>query len=216
MEALKSNSAPRGADRGGEKRGAEMLGMIGALPRLSEEMAKRLRAHEQMGEEELASFLEKLEKSATAELDRRMLQETEEFLKLLLQGGEGGEKGEAYRSAEQAERGQFSDAERLRGKGTFPGNQPGTKEQTPQQAAPSTASAATQLKGLLGEGQGASITLKGALSGRGSAVRREELLTSYRRQAEEELASEQIPEGLRETIKRYFLSLGVSESKKGE
>ncbi|TAK04393.1 hypothetical protein EPO44_06945 [bacterium] len=216
MEVFKSASSPRGSDSREEKRSAAMLAKIGTLPRLSEEMTKRLQPHEEMGEEELRSLLEKLEKSATAELDRRTLQETEEFLKLLLQGGEGGEKGEAYRLAEQAERGEFSDEERVRGKGAFPGNQPGTKERTPQQTTPSTAGAATQLKGLVGEGQGASMTLRRALPGKESVVRREELLTSYRRQAEEDLASEQIPEGLRETIKRYFLSLGVSESKGGE
>lgn len=216
MEAFRSTSPPRGADSREEKRAAAMLAKIGALPRLSEEMAKRLQPHEEMGEEELSNFLEKLEKGVATELDRRTLQEAEEFLKLLLQGGEGGEKGEAFRLAEQAERGEFSDAEKVRGMGTFPGEQPGTKERTPQQAAPPMAGAATQLKGLVGEGKSASMALRRELPGKESAVRREELLTSYRRQAEEELASEQIPEGLRETIKRYFLSLGVSESKKGE
>lgn len=216
MEAFKSAFSPRGTDGRGEKRGAEILGRLGALPRLSEELGKRIKPAKEMGEEELSNFLAQLEKSATAELDRRALQETEEFLKLLIQGGEGGEKGESSRLAERPERGEFSDAEKVRGKGAFPGNQPGTKQPAPQPATPLTAGAGTQLKGSLGEGQGSSITLRRELPGRGSVVGREELITSYRRQAEEELASEEIPEGLREMIKRYFLSLGVSESKKGE
>jgi hypothetical protein len=36
----------------------------------------------------------------------------------------------------------------------------------------------------------------------------EEVVASYRRQAEQELNSERVPEALKETIKNYFLSLG--------
>lgn len=90
------------------------------------------------------------------------------------------------------------------------------KDQALQPAPPVTAGAASQLKGFLREGKSGSIPLRGEFSGKGSIVSRQELLTSYRRQMEEELASEQIPEGLKEMVKRYFLSLGFSESKKGE
>jgi hypothetical protein len=40
-----------------------------------------------------------------------------------------------------------------------------------------------------------------------STVSPSEVVASYRRQAEQELNSERVPEGLKETIKNYFLSL---------
>ena len=40
------------------------------------------------------------------------------------------------------------------------------------------------------------------------------MIANYRRQAEEDLASEKIPEGLKDTIRKYFLSLGKAEKQK--
>ena len=40
------------------------------------------------------------------------------------------------------------------------------------------------------------------------------MIASYRRQAEAELNTERVPEGLKETIKNYFLSLEMSETAK--
>jgi len=79
--------------------------------------------------------------------------------------------------------------------------------------APLRARALTQLKGLLGEGKGKSFIVKGELRGRESEVAEEEIWMSYRRKAEVEIASEKIPEGLREVIKGYFLSLEGPEKK---
>ena len=42
----------------------------------------------------------------------------------------------------------------------------------------------------------------------------DEVIASYRRQAEAELNTERVPEALKETIKNYFLSLGMSETAK--
>lgn len=216
IEAFKSTLSPRKFDQREKTPGAEMLGKLSALPRLSEEIGRRLPSLQEMGEMDLSSLLEKIEQGVTAELDRRMLQEIGEFLNLLLRGGEGGERGEALQLAERAARGGLSEAEKIRGKGNSPGSQPGTKEQTLQPAPPTTAGGASRLKGLLREGKSGSIPLRGEFSSKGSIVPRQELPTSYRRQVEEELGSEQIPEGLKETVRRYFLSLGFSESKRGE
>jgi len=38
----------------------------------------------------------------------------------------------------------------------------------------------------------------------------QEVAARYRRQAEQELNSERVPEALKETIRKYFLSLGNS------
>jgi len=171
---------------------------------------------EKLEGKELHGLLERLEKGVIAELDRRTLLEIKEFLALLLEGIGGKEGREALQAQLQAEQGWLSETEKAKGKGSLPGDRPGTKGELSQTPPPFKAGAATQLKGLLGEGKGSSLTWRGEAQGRESQISQEEILASYRRQAEEDLASERIPEGLKETIKRYFLSLGLTESKRGE
>jgi hypothetical protein len=55
--------------------------------------------------------------------------------------------------------------------------------------------------------------LKGNPSGGKSALADSEVVASYRRQAEQELNSERVPEELKEMIKNYFLSLGEAKNK---
>ena len=192
---------------------SELLGRLGVLPRLKEAIEKGLLSIEKPGEKELDRFLDKLEKGVMAELDRRTLLEIREFLSFLLKGLEGKETHEALRETAQAEQGQLSQAERVKGMGSLPGSQLGTKGEAPL-SHPFKAGATTHLKGLLGEGKSGSLTFRGEFPSKGSTIPREDVLTSYRRQAEEELASERIPEGLKETIRKYFLSLGMTEEKK--
>jgi len=58
------------------------------------------------------------------------------------------------------------------------------------------------------------LMLKGKPMPGKSGLSQAEIVASYRRQAEQDLNSERVPEGLKETIKNYFLSLGGSEDKK--
>jgi hypothetical protein len=58
------------------------------------------------------------------------------------------------------------------------------------------------------------VALKGKPSAGKSEISQEEVAASYQRQAEAELNSERIPDALKETIKNYFLSLGMGEGKK--
>jgi hypothetical protein len=67
---------------------------------------------------------------------------------------------------------------------------------------------------LLGEGDSRGLVLKAKPSGGKSEVSQDEVIASYRRQAEAELNTERVPEELKETIKNYFLSLGMSEAAK--
>jgi hypothetical protein len=195
------------------KVGPEISRRLATLPRLSEEVEKRLYSTEKLGGKELDRFLGRLDRDLGAELDRRTLQEIAEFLSLLLRGGQGQETQEAHQAPFRA--GQDSlPAEKTQGKGSFPGDQPGTKGQAPESPPPFKAQAAIHLKGLLGEGKSGSLTFRGEASGGKSKITPEEILTNYRRQAEEEIASERIPESLKETIKSYFLSLGMTENKK--
>ena len=76
------------------------------------------------------------------------------------------------------------------------------------------AGAATHLKGLLGEGYSSGMVLKGKPSPGKSEISQDEVIASYRRQAEAELNTERVPEALKETIRNYFLSIGAGEGKK--
>ena len=49
--------------------------------------------------------------------------------------------------------------------------------------------------------------LKGKPTPGKSGLSQAEIVASYRRQVEQDLNSERVPEGLKETIKNYFMSL---------
>ena len=215
LETLKPALLP-GSAGAENKLEPEIRRRLATLPRLKEEIERSRLSIEKLEGKELRGLLERLEQGVIAELDRRTLLEIKEFLALLLEGIGGKEGREALQAQLQAEQGWLSETEKAKGKGSLPGDRPGTKGELSQTPPPFKAGAATQLKGLLGEGKGSSLTWRGEARGRESQISQEEILASYRRQAEEDLASERIPEGLKETIKRYFLSLGLTESKRGE
>jgi anti-sigma28 factor (negative regulator of flagellin synthesis) len=73
------------------------------------------------------------------------------------------------------------------------------------------AAAATQLKGMIGQGNSSGVALKGKPSAGKTEVPQEEVIATYRRQAEQELNTERVPEALKETIKKYFLSLDTQQ-----
>ena len=55
------------------------------------------------------------------------------------------------------------------------------------------------------------VGLTGGIGAGKSEVSQDEVIASYRRQAEVELNTERVPEALKETIKNYFLSLGIGK-----
>jgi hypothetical protein len=168
---------------------------------------------EKLEREEVEEYLDRLERRIALELDRRNLTETREFLLGLLEDINGEEGGGPLREMGLSQLGKSPSKENRSARGTLPGDRPGSKDQKGQPL-PFQARAATHLKGLLGKGLSAGLTVRGEFKGRGSEVSQEEVVTSYRRQMEGELALEQIPEGLKETVKNYFLSLGMTENKK--
>jgi anti-sigma28 factor (negative regulator of flagellin synthesis) len=74
--------------------------------------------------------------------------------------------------------------------------------------------AATHLKGMIGEGNSSGVGLKGKPSPGKTEVSQEEVIASYQRQAEQELNTERVPEALKETIRRYFLSLQTKQEQR--
>lgn len=216
IESFRRSHPFAGAGRQGGRLAPEMIGRLAALPHLSEEIERRFQAVERLDERDLGRALDQIEKEADAELDRDTLLELRDFLEQMLQGTEAGQVARTLRQAGKDEAARLSGRERLREKGAQPGNQPGAREETAQALPSLQARAGTHLKGLLGEGKSRSLSLSTEPAGRKSRIAEEEVVTSYRRRAEEEVASEQIPEGLKETIKRYFLSLGMTEDRNKE
>jgi len=193
---------------------SELYERLAGLPQLKSAMEKGFPPGAGRGERELQSFLDKLEREASQELDRRALLETQQFLERMLKDGDapGGES--ETRIAGREEHDSLGAGQKEQTKGSFPGTEPGTKEGTSELPQQPPGRAATHLKGLLGEGGSAGVMLKGRPSAGKPNLPQEEVVVSYQRRAEAELNSERVPEALKETIKNYFLSLGMGEGGK--
>jgi hypothetical protein len=213
LEAAKPWPLSGGAKRESEP-GADFLDKLAALPRVREELERDGRNLEKLSAKELRDLLEKLERNIGQEMERRSLAEIQEFLALLLQGEGDRESEESFRAAPEAGPGRLAQKEKAGGQGTLPGDQPGKKEMGAESLPNFKARASTQIKGIPGEGKGSGLTLRGESKAGESKIPQEEALSNYRRQMEEELASERIPDGLKEAVKKYFLSLGMAEEKK--
>jgi hypothetical protein len=207
LEAMKGQLRP-----GSTIKEKELLDRLSSLPLLSRALEQGRSPLGGLGGQELQSFLDKLERSVAAELDRRSLAEVEDFLSLLLRGREAGDaRSEATIDSGRA--GEKRSAEKAGGKGNLAGDQPGTRTRLAQPP-PGGASAATELKGILGEGKSSGLTWRAETKPGESKIPEQDVAASYRRQLEEDLASEKIPHGVKETVKKYFLSLGMGEEKK--
>jgi hypothetical protein len=161
----------------------------------------------ELSRSDLKALLDKLEEKTAGELDRRALLETEEYLKSLPErdrnrGGDGRTPADGIAERDSIE-------QRLREdlRGTAPGDAPGEKGgASPAPEAPGGKRA--QVKGVIGEGGERSATFFKAKPAPGkSGLTQEDVVSSYRRQAESELGTERIPGELKDTIRNYFLSL---------
>jgi hypothetical protein len=186
--------------------GQASLDRLANLPQLKRQLDRQGEANRPLNQDELKSFLNSMEKQVTGELDRRTLLDAQQFLEQLAKQ-EPGEKAEANaRVAGRGEQDLPGDGEKAKSNSTRPGSEPGTKEEI-QPAPELPAAAATQLKGMIGQGDSSGVGLKGKPSAGRTEVPQEEVIATYLRQAEQDLDSERVPEALKETIRRYFLSL---------
>jgi hypothetical protein len=192
---------------------ADILEGLAGLSPFKGEIGKGFLSTKDMEKRDVGEYLEKLERGIVSELDRRNLKETRDFLLLMLDEMKGEEAEGPSQGMGLPQRGKPSTARKRSGRGSLPGDQPGSKGPKVQPP-PFQARAATHLKGLLGKGLSAGITVRGEFPAKESEVPQEEVITSYQRQIEGELASEQIPKELKETVKQYFLSLGLTENKR--
>jgi hypothetical protein len=193
--------------------GQPWLDRWASLPQLKKQFETGNQSAQDLSRSEAKSLLDKLEKQVASELDRRSLLDAQQFLEQLMKQGRG--EGDAnMQAAAPGERETPNGGERESNRSRLPGKEPGKK---PEQSAPLPefqGGAPAHVKGLLGEGQSSGLALKGKPSDGKGKVSQEEVIASYRRQAEAELNSERVPEELKETIKNYFLSLGMAEGKK--
>jgi hypothetical protein len=142
------------------------------------------------------------------ELDRRTLLDAQQFLEQLLKPKQREREESDIQVAGQGTADLPANVEEAETRSNQAGKEPGRQEGAFQPAPNFRTDAATQLKGMLGAGQSSGIMLKGKPEPGQSALGQDEILILYRRQAEAELNKERVPEELKETVKRYFLSLG--------
>jgi len=161
-----------------------------------------------MSAEEVQKFLDRVEREARQEQDRRSLGSTQQFLTELLLGDAPDEStAQATRPADPA-----GDAEKAPAAGRQPGNEPGKGQQEPFDPA-FQARVRTHLEGLLGQGPSRGFGFRGEARPGDSTVEEETVVVRYQKQVEAELSSEEIPAEFKETIKNYFLSLGVTRER---
>jgi len=187
---------------------------LALLPQLKRQLDQETQFGQGFRPNELKSFLDKLDKQAAGELDRRTLLEAQQFLDQLMQQGQG-EKGESNaRVAGQGEQDLSGNSETEKSRGNLPGTEPGKKEQGYASLPEFRGGAQTHVKGMQEEGYSSGLVFRGKPTGSKSELSQDEVIASYRRQAEAELNTERVPEALKETIKNYFMSLRPSEGKK--
>ncbi len=201
-EHLRRSEAGRTGDAFQGRSRSDLLESLGLSS-----LDQRPGASEDMSEQEVQEFLDRLERDARQEQDRRSLEGTRQFLTELLLGDESDESmAEATRPGRPE-----GPEENPPAAGRQPGNEPGKGGQEPFDPG-FQARVRTHLEGLLGPGKSRGFGFRGEARAGDSTVAEEEVVVRYRRQVEAELSSEEIPAEFKETIKKYFLSLGVTRT----
>jgi hypothetical protein len=160
-----------------------------------------------LGRNEMKSLLDRLNQQATGELDRRALLDAQQFLEQMMKGP-GNKNDSNMQMAGRGEQEAPGDGTREKNYSNLPGREPGKKDDGVESLPEYRGSAQTHVKGSLGEGDSSGVVFKGKPMPGKSAVAQQDVVANYRRQAEQELNSERVPEALKETIRNYFLSLG--------
>jgi hypothetical protein len=192
----------------------QWLDRLAMLPQLKRQLDQGKQSGQTLGQNELRSFLDKLDKQVTGELDRRTLLEAQQFLEQLMKQGQEEKNETNVRVAGQGEQDSPGNGEKAKTRSNLPGKDTGKKEESYPSMPGFQAGAETHVKGMLGEGNSSGMVFKGKPSAGKGEVPQDEVIASYRRQAEAELNTERVPEALKETIRNYFLSLGVNERRK--
>ncbi len=156
-------------------------------------------------------MLDRLDQQVAGALDRRALIDAQQFLEQMMQPGQGQENNHAAQAAGRGEQDEPGDGVREKNHSNLPGKEPGKNDDSLASLPGFRADTRTQIKGQLGEGESSGVVFKGKPTPGKSALAPQEVVANYRRQAEQELNSEKVPAALKETVRKYFLSLEESK-----
>ena len=194
--------------KGVEESARQWAERLAAMPQLKRQMDKARQAGQGPSQGDLKAYLDRLERQVSGELDRRALLDAQQYLQQMMQQGHA-EKSENYaRSSAPGEEDASADGAKEKNTSNLPGKEPAKKSDELSPLPEFRADVSTHVKGALGDGESSALMFKGKPTPGKSAVSPSEVVASYRRQAEQELNSERVPEALKGTIKNYFLSLG--------
>lgn len=198
----------------GASPGQSLLDRLTTLPQLKRRLDQQGETSQGLGQGEMKTFLDTLDKQVTGELDRRTLLDAQKYLEQMARREtDGATDNQMAMRGGGGDEDAAGDGEKVQSSSNLPGSEPGTKEEAPADTgAQPGVGAATQLKGTLGEGESRGLVLKGKPSAGSPTVAQQDVIATYRRQAEQDLNTERVPEALKETVRKYFLSLEAGET----
>src|SRR5262245_55054881 len=206
LEAARDLLDLPGGDKGARELPQQWLDRLASMPEIKKQFDKE--SGQGFGQNDLKSFLDRLERQATNELDRRALIDAQQFLEQMMKSGQGKSESSTQTVGRGEKESLDDDGVREKRFSNLPGKEPGKKDDGVNSLPELRGGAQTQVKGFLGEGDSSVVIYKGKPTPGKSELSEQEVIANYRRQAEQELNSERVPEALKETIRNYFLSLG--------
>ena len=198
------------ATKGSQELPQQWMDRLASLPQLKKQLDKEQQAGPGFGQNQLKAFLDRMDQQATGALDRRALIDAQKFLDQMMKSGQGQKSDNQMQMAGRDEPDGSDDGAREKNHSNAPGKEPGKRDDGANSLPEFRGGAQTQIKGLLGAGESSGVAFKGKPTTGKSALSEQAVVANYRRQAEQELNSERVPEALKETIRNYFLSLGES------
>ncbi len=198
----------------GVKAPQQWMDRLASMPQLRKQLDRERQQREDgkgLGQQELQSLLDRLDQQVAGALDRRALIDAQQFLEQMMQQGQGKENNHAAQMAGRGEQDEPGDGVREKNHSNLPGKEPGKNDDSLRSLPQFRADTRTQIKGQLGDGESSGVVFKGKPTPGKSELAPQEVVANYRRQAEQELNSEKVPAALKETVRKYFLSLDESK-----
>jgi hypothetical protein len=189
----------------------QWLERLASMPQLRNQLDREPQGGKGLGQQELQSLLERLDRQVADALDRRALIDAQQFLEQMMNQGQGKQSNDAAQTAGRGEQDEPGDGVREKNHSSLPGKEPGKNDDNFRSLPQFRADTRSQVKGQLGEGESSSLVFKGKPTPGKSELAPQEVVANYRRQAEQELNSEKVPTALKETVRKYFLSLEESK-----
>ncbi len=197
----------------GVKAPQQWMDRLASMPQLRKQLDRARQERDDgkgLGQQELQSLLDRLDQQVAGALDRRALIDAQQYLEQMMQQGQGKENNQAAQMAGRGEQDEPGDGVREKNHSNLPGNEPGKNDDRLGSLPGFRADTRTQIKGQLGEGESSGVMFKAKPTPGKSALAPQEVVADYRHQAEQELNSEKVPAALKETVRKYFLSLEES------